>query len=169
MLESFMLQCPSVSYRHILFSINLAVSRTYTRSPNGFPMDAQWTPNGRPNGRPMDAYEKWGFGDDGLEKGMCVECAYLFFKCTITKSPFFTGVHWASIGASIGRPLGVQYRCPQVLYPGPMGPRKKLWGPWALGPGMSMRDKDTRNTAGRKGPEKEGPRKRRGLLCTICI
>ena len=25
-----------------------------------------------------------------------------------------------------------------------------------------MRDKDTRNTAGRKGPEKEGPRKRRG-------
>ena len=92
------------------------MSRTYTRSPNGFPMDAQWTPNGRPNGRPMDAYEKWGFGDDGLEKGKCVECAYLFFKCIITKSPFFTGVHWASIGASIGRPLGVQYRCPQVLY-----------------------------------------------------
>ena len=79
------------------------------------------------------------------------------------------GVHWGVHWASIGRPLGVQYRCPQVLYPGPMGPRKKLWGPWALGPGMSMRDKDTRNTAGRKGPEKEGPRKRRGLLCTICI
>ena len=104
-----MLQCPSVSYRHIFFSINLAVFRTYTRSPNGFPMDAQWTPNGRPNGRPMDAYEKWGFGDDGLEKRKCVECAYLFFKCTITKSPFFTGVHWASIGASIGRPLGVHW------------------------------------------------------------
>ena len=90
-------------------AINLAVSRTYTRSPNGFPMDAQWTPNGRPNGRPMDAYEKWAFGDDGLEKRKCVECAYLFFKCTITKSPFFTGVHWASIGASIGRPLGVHW------------------------------------------------------------
>ena len=46
--------------------------------------------------------------------------------------------------------------------PGPWahGPKKKTLG--ALGPGMSMRDKDTRNTAGRKGPEKEGPRKRRG-------
>ena len=48
----------------------------------------------------------------------------------------------------------------EALGPGPMGPRKKTLG--ALGPGMSMRDKDTRNTAGRKGPEKEGPRKRRG-------
>ena len=45
--------------------------------------------------------------------------------------------------------------------PGPWahGPKKKTLG--ALGPGMSMRDKDTRNTAGRKGQEKEGPRKRR--------
>ena len=44
--------------------------------------------------------------------------------------------------------------------PGPRAQEKKTLG--ALGPGMSMRDKDTRNTAGRKGPEKEGPRKRRG-------
>ena len=137
MLESFMLQCPSVSYRHIFFSINLAVSRTYTRSPNGFPMDAQWTPNGRPNGRPMDAYEKWGFGDDGLEKRKCVECAYLFFKCTITKSPFFTGVHWASIGASIGRPLGVHWvsnidalKCYTL---GPWAQEKNFGGPGPMG------------------------------------
>ena len=54
----------------------------------------------------MDAYEKWGFGDDGLEKRKCVECAYLFFKCTITKSQFFTGVHGASTGASAGASAG---------------------------------------------------------------
>ena len=81
-------------------AINLAVSRTYTRSPNGFPMDAQWTPNGRPNGRPMDAYEKWGFGDDGLEK-KCVECflGYLFFQSFFGKSErSFPNFKYRSVG-----------------------------------------------------------------------
>ena len=68
-------------------------------------MDAQWTPNGRPNGRPMDAYEKWGFGDDGLEKES-VSNVLTFSLNALSPNPHFLQ---ASIGRPLGRPLGVHW------------------------------------------------------------
>ena len=45
----------------------------------GHLMDAQWTPNGRPNGRPMDAYEKWGFGDNAFKEKVSTFDTLSFF------------------------------------------------------------------------------------------
>ena len=76
------------------------------------------------------------------------------------------GVHWGVHWASIGRPLSVQYRCPQVLYPGPWAhgpknPRKKLWGPWAHGENSKGVLPLSAACGEQGGPGKEGPRKGR--------
>ena len=142
-------------------------------------MASQWTPNGRPMDAPMDAqWTPMKNGDLVMmgQKKESVSNVLTFSLNALSPNPHFLQ---ASIGRPLGRPLGVHWVSNIDALKRYTRPRKELWGPrahgpkkktlGALGPGMSMRDKDTRNTAGRKGPEKEGPRKRRGLLCTICI